>query len=88
MCSAAFISRGVSSLLRRRLGRQRSQQLLQVQAGIGVGLANFFLQQFGISIGISLHLAESGQQTYRLDHLGFLQRNRTTTPGLGDGPPR
>ena len=51
MCSAAFISSGVLSVCSADVGlrRQASQQLLQIEFGVGVNRGQFFLQMLVVS---------------------------------------
>ena len=80
MCSAAFISSGVSSCFGRGLRRQAAQQLLQVQPRIRIGLGQLLLNIFFFNVGILLHLSKARQQPDRLNDFLFLQRNHPAGP--------
>ena len=63
------------------LRRQASQQLLQVDFGIGVNRGQFFLQGRGIGAGVAAHFSKSSQQTDGLDDFFFLQGHDAARPG-------
>src|SRR5712691_11566137 len=67
-------------LLSSCLGRQASQQLLQVQPRVRIGLAHFFLESFRTNSWIALHLAETSEEANRLNHFRFLQWHHAAFP--------
>src|ERR1043165_1878571 len=80
MLSRLHQQRSVVLLCRSSVGRQAGQQILKIGLGIGINLAQFFLEYFGTDIGVTADLTESSQQANGWDDFFFLQRNRSTRP--------
>ncbi len=67
------------------LGRETSQQLLQIDLGVGVNRGQFFLQGCGIGAGIAADFSKSGQQANGLNDFFFLQGHDAARPGAAAG---
>src|SRR5207245_4798817 len=73
--------KGCVGLFRGNRGSQACQQLLQVDLGVRVNRAEFFLQQLRLNIGIAAYLSKSREQAYGLDDFFLLQGHDATRPG-------
>ena len=69
----------------RSLGGKAAQQLLQIDLGIGVDRAQFFLQCFLTAVGIAANFSKPGEQADRLDDFFFLQGHDSAGPGAAGG---
>src|SRR5215470_5675741 len=69
-----FVARGG------RLSRQATEQLLEVESSVWIGLAEFLLDFFFVDGGILLYLAEAGQKADGLNDLLLLQGNHAAGP--------